>query len=120
MGFHGYDGTMTFDEQRAFPEKARRVLDFDPQDAQPFALVPGYADIDENGHVNNAIYANFVLNALQPKGEGALKTFQIDYRQEVRPDEPLKVFICREDGSARVKGVREDGDVAFLSQLEFA
>jgi len=115
-----YDGTMTFDEHRAFSEKVRRVMDFDTQDAQPFVLKPNFVDIDDNGHVNNAIYADFVLNALQPTGEGSLKTFQIDYRQEVRPDESLQVFTHREDGFAMAKGVCADGAVAFLSKLEFA
>ena len=115
-----YDGTMEFDPARSFPEKTRKVFDFDTDGSEPFVLVPGYVDIDNNGHVNNAVYANFIVNALNPGAQGSLKTFQIDYRQEVRPEEPLQVFTKLEEGTAFAKGVCDDGAVAFLSKIEFA
>ena len=58
---------------------------------------------------NNAKYANYVINALNPGPEGTVKTFQLDYRYEVLPGKPLDIYTLVEDGRVLSKGVREDG-----------
>ena len=81
-------------------------------------MTPAYTDLDVNGHVNNAMYANFVVNALNPGPDGTLRTFQIDYRHEVVPDEPLELFLLEEGGLVRIKAVSPDGAIAFASAIE--
>ena len=75
-------------------------------------------DIDLNGHVNNARYPRFVIDALNPGDEGSVRSFQIDYRHEVMPGAPLAVHTLVEDGRVLSKGVREDGNVAFACAIE--
>lgn len=112
-----YDGSDDFSEDRAFDEKPRKLPDFEGN--RPVrVMTPTYSDIDLNGHVNNARYPSFVIDALEPGPEGAVKTLQIDYRHEVLPDAPLAVHLSVEEGVVRSKGVREDGNVAFACAIE--
>ena len=105
---------------RAFDGKIRKVPDFEEDNHPVYEVVPAYSDIDINGHVNNARYTNFVLDALNPGEEGSVKTLQIDYRHEALPGEPLAVHTRIEDDRALFKGVRPDGNSAFACAIEFA
>lgn len=100
-------------EERNFEKKPRKIKDFEAAE-EAATVVPAYTDIDLNGHVNNSRYPNFAMNALNPGEAGCIHTFQIDFRHEVMPQEPLKLYTLVEDGAARVKGVREDGETAFM------
>ena len=79
-----------------------------------------FSDLDLNGHVNNARYANYVVNALNPTGEGFIKTLQIDYRHEVLAHAPLEMHTLVEDGHVLSKGINENGDVAFACAIDLA
>lgn len=113
-----YEGPTDFDEARAFDAKAKKVPNFQEDPACAFTFVPTYSDIDHNGHVNNAKYGNYVVNALNPGEEGAIRTFQIDYRHELLPDEPVSVYSQVQDGLVLAKGVNADGEIAFASAIE--
>ena len=114
-----YTGPMDFCEDRVFEKKARKAPSFDEGNRPDYVIVPGYSSIDLNGHVNNAIYAGFVIDALNPGPEGDLKTMQIDYRHEVLPDRSLTVHTLVEEGRSLSKGVNEDSVVAFGAVMEF-
>lgn len=113
-----YDGPDDYDEARSFERKPRKLADFDEDSLPPFTVVPSYSDIDANGHVNNAMYANYVVNALHPGPEGSMRSFQIDYRHEVLPGVPLLVHTHVEDGLVLSKGVNPDGNIAFAAAIE--
>ena len=83
-------------------------------------MVPGYSDIDANGHVNNARYANFVIDALNPGEDGTVRTFQMDYRHEVLPGVPLSMHTLVEDGRVLSKGVNPAGEIAFACAIDLA
>ena len=113
-----YTGPTDFSEDRAFEKKARKAPDFKEGNRPARQIVPSYTDIDINGHVNNAMYANFVVNALDPGAQGAIGTMQIDYRYEVHPGEPLTVLTLVEDDHILSKGLAADGTTAFASVIE--
>jgi len=113
-----YDGPYDFVEERSFSEKPRKIATFDEGNRPVCTIAPSYSDIDLNGHVNNARYLGFVVNALNPGPEGALRTLQIDYRHEVMPDAPLTVHTLVEGKTVKSKGVREDGNTAFICAIE--
>lgn len=112
-----YNGPTDFDEERAFERKPRKALSFEEGNRPVVTITPSYTDIDVNGHVNNAVYADFVINALNPSEEGSLKTMQIDYRYEAKPGEPLAVHTLVEEGCVRSKGLNEKGDIVFASEM---
>ena len=114
-----YDASASeFVADRAFERKPRRVLSFDEGNRPVVELLPRYSDIDLNGHVNNASYLHYVIDALNPGAEGSIKSLQLDYRYEVLPDEPIAMHTLVEGESVRLKGVRSDGQVAFLCGIE--
>lgn len=115
-----YDGPTNFSEDRCFPKKPRKTPGFDEGNRPVCAVVPMYCDIDVNGHVNNAMYARYVVDALDPDEVGSIKTFQIDYRQEALLGTPLSVHVLVEDGRVLAKGLREDGETSFASLIELA
>lgn len=113
-----YDGPTDFLEDRSFDEKPRKIPSFDEGTKPVFDVVPTFSDIDVNGHVNNARYPRFVMDALDPDDECAIRTFQIDYRHEVLPGAPLSIHTLVREGSVLAKGVREDGETAFTCLIE--
>lgn len=114
-----YAGPTDFCEDRAFEKKARKAPNFEEGNRPVATIVPSYTDIDLNGHVNNAQYANFIVNALNPGPEGRIRTLQIDYRHEALPGEPLAVHTLVEEGRVLSKGLAADGTTAFASVIEF-
>lgn len=115
-----YHGSDDFDEARSFDRKPRKIPDFEEGNRPVCTVVPSYSDIDVNGHVNNAMYANYVINALNPSVNGTMKSFQIDYRHEVLPGVPLAMHTLVEEGRVLSKGVNPDGQIAFASLIELA
>lgn len=113
-----YDGPEDFDEARSFEKKPRKIADFEEGNRPVCTVVPSYSDIDANGHVNNARYASYVVDALDPGAEGSIKTFQLDYRHEVLPGVPLTVHTLVEDGRVLSKGVNPDGQIAFACAID--
>lgn len=113
-----YDGPFDFYEDRSFDRKPRKVADFEEGNLPVHVITPRFSDIDVNGHVNNARYASYVVDALD-LGEGdAIKTFQIDYRHEVLPDVPLSIHAFANDGQVLSKGVNAQGQIAFACAAE--
>ena len=115
-----YAGPYDFCEDRAFETKPRKIASFEDENRPVFTVVPSYSDIDLNGHVNNARYASFVVDALNPGPEGAIHTLQIDFRHEALPGSPLTVHTLVQEGAVLSRGVREDGNVSFACAIELA
>ena len=112
-----YRESPEFDAERMFDRKPRKAPVFEKGNCPIATIVPSYTDIDVNGHVNNAMYADFIVNALGPDSEGSLKTLQIDYRYEAKLGEPLSVHTFAEGDRVLSKGVNERGDVVFAGEI---
>ena len=79
------------------------------------------SDMDVNGHVNNARYADWGLDALSPGPDEVISGVQMDFRRELRVGEALRVHVLREKRAATVMGVKCDGgEVSFAMHVEFA
>lgn len=114
-----YEGDEEFYEERMFDGKLRKLRDFDAA-GEPRAVVPGWTDVDVNLHVNNAKYANYVLDTLN-LGEGEeIKSLQIDFRKEVLSGHPLAIHMLRDEAGLHAKGVDEDGTILFACLVELA
>ena len=115
-----YKGPRDFSEARSFEKKPRKAPNFTEGNRPVRTVVPSFCDIDVNGHVNNAMYARYIVDAIDPGADGAIKTFQVDYRQEALLGMPLAVHTLVEDRRILGKGVREDGDTSFGCLIELA
>ena len=71
-----------------------------------------------NGHVNNTKYANYAIDALDPKENEIVTSFQIDYRHEVKKGDTLKVSVHRDGEIALVKGEDLSGNVMFACKMD--
>lgn len=115
-----YDESTEFLEERAFTSKPRKLTDFEDENRPQTTIIPSYCDIDLNGHVNNARYPAFAINALNPGQGGTIKTLQIDYRHEALANQPLVIHTKVTEGLVQSKGVREDGLTSFACTIEIA
>lgn len=105
-------------EERNFERKPRKIKDFDISGLEPFVIVPPFTSADINGHVNNTVYADYPFDALDPDTALDIESFQIDFRHEVRPDEPLRIYTDEsEAGSVMTMGVNADGEVSFTTRF---
>ena len=61
---------------------------------------PVYTDLDPNGHVNNTRYLDWCCNALgiETMGANQLRTFAVNYDQEVRPGQEVRSELRRLSG----------------------
>ena len=75
-----------------------------------------FSDIDYNGHVNNTVYADMALDCLSVETlKAAIKSFEINFVNEVLPDETLEISVTADDGYVFQGEV--NGRVSFLARL---
>lgn len=78
-----------------------------------------FSDIDYNGHVNNTVYADMMLDCLsadilaQP-----VKGFEINYISEVRPEETLEIGLSNAGNEWIFSGCANDR-ICFAAKLIF-
>ena len=69
-----------------------------PGEALRQRFVPGFADYDLNGHVNNTRYLDWCCNALGHEAlrDGRLAAFDINYDSEILPDAHIDTELVRD------------------------
>lgn len=77
----------------------------------------GYADTDQNRHMNNTHYPDMYASFLPMDGV-RIRSLSIQYMAEAPMGESLRVFRAFEDGVWYFKTVREDGKVNTLAEVE--
>ena len=110
-----YPDGFAFFEAKNFECRISKLPDFEASSGG-INITPLYSQLDMNGHVNNTKYANYSVDALNPNEEEIVE-FQIDYRHEVKCGERLNVFCLCEGEKALVKGVGDDGQIKFITQM---
>lgn len=103
-----------FCEDEVFDEKLVRVADFSEAQAN-FGVLSGFCDFDSNGHVNNIRYADYILNAVNPKKPLNIKTFQLDFHKELTGEE-VKVFV-EDNDTILAKGIQNE-NLMFSCKIE--
>lgn len=106
-----------FITEQSFEGRLGRIKDFEARGGA-YTVCPGFSELDMNGHVNNARYASFVMDALAPADSEVIDSFQIDYHREVMAGEKLSLFTCRREGELLAKGVNEGGETMFSCRIE--
>ncbi len=83
----------------AFPETAEGV----------FTRETRFSDIDYNGHINNTVYADIVLDCLDSETlKKDIKGFEINYVSEVLPHETLEISVASEENTKLFSGSTQD------------
>ena len=84
----------------------------------PYEYTPAYTDLDMNGHVNNAKYASFTLNAVEGMlGERQITDVRIDFSKEILLGETVRIHSEtkeNEDGTLTVSA-RGETDASSMN-----
>lgn len=90
--------------------------------AQPVARRQvAYSDLDFNGHMNNARYAQWICDILDTErlsGQG-LSSLQINYIAEGRPGEEITLGLLAQGDGVCITGVKADGKTMFEAQAAY-
>lgn len=108
------------DQQADFPpfERLRPSPEWEEGLVRPVV----YSDIDQNGHVYNAVYADMACDCLPEEWLARpVRQFQIDFKQESLPGDRLSLRYGRvSEDAVCVAGVKEDGTLSFLCKFVFS
>ncbi len=77
---------------------------------------PLYADIDVNGHMNNANYVSWLLDLfpLEWHAQHRLRSLYISYAAEARPDEAVRLTLYESENRFEAEGADQaDGHIVF-------
>lgn len=99
-----------------FDERLKKIPDIELNEA-PYVTKTTFSDCDINGHVNNIKYANYVFDALELAADKHIKTFQVDYIQEVVSGTELSIHTSVNENEIIAKGVGDDGKKKFSCHI---
>ena len=73
------------------------------------ARTPVYSELDVNGHVNNARYADWLCDALglEVMREYRVKTMRLSYAAEIRPGQSMELRLVRDGLAYHLTGSHE-------------
>ncbi len=111
-----YPADMEFQTEKVFEGRNKKLHDFE-DDGTVFTVVPQYSDIDLNGHVNNAKYAVFVMNAVGLCADQKIDEMQIDFHREIKLHDEIKVLTKRTEKEIFAKGINNDGETFFNCKI---
>lgn len=79
-----------------------------------------YSDLDVNGHMNNAKYADVVLDALTPEElDGKfIAELQLNYSQECKMGEVIAIARGEKEGRCYIDGSSDDGKRRFEASVQ--
>ena len=106
-----------FHDELMFEGRSSKIREFDTEGEKPHTVSAEFTELDFNNHVNNTKYANYVMNAINPGAEDAIKGFQMDYRKEVAQGTVLDIYHIKQEGKVLVKGVNADNETMFICEI---
>lgn len=77
-----------------------------------------FSMLDTNNHLNNALYADFLVDFIDSEKALNIKRFTLDYVKEAVLGEKVDVFFAEEDNTIYLKGDKEN-DTCFRASLQF-
>mgnify|MGYP004473244207 FL=1 len=77
-----------------------------------------YSMLDSNEHLNNALYAAFLIDFIDSDKVAKIKGFSIDFVKEARLGEKIEVFENKEENEIFFKG-DVDNNTCFRGRLKF-
>jgi len=98
-------------------EKMVRVVT--PKDLPLVGERPVYrSDLDANGHMNNAVYADIISDFLPEYNGSPIRGLQLDYLTETAPGDRLRLFAQRCGNETLMRGENSKG-LSFEARILF-
>lgn len=104
-------------EEKNFEGSFDKIEDCDLSNCNEAFVNTTYLDLDHNGHINNIKYGNFIVNAIEEIQDKKIKSMQIDYRQELSKNVPVKMKYRIKDKIFFVKGYSNNIE-SFIAKIE--
>lgn len=105
------------EEREYFTGGFPKLEDFDISGLSFFEERTTFSDLDHNGHVNNANYARFILNAISLQPAEEIAFFEIDHIKELPPDTFVKNFYKKDGKMIWVKGIINNSDTTYIAKI---
>ncbi len=100
-----------------FPGRLAKVPAFEAEGAGR-EVVPGFTQLDINGHINNTCYADFVMDALSPAEDVTVTGLQIDYHRELMAGQRFALHLHRDGDTLLSCGISGEGERMFSCRLQ--
>ncbi len=79
-----------------------------------------FSMLDRNEHLNNALYADFLVDFVEPEQAKGVCKAEIDYVKEASLGDVVEVYRAQEGNTVYLKGVRQSDDtIIFRGSLSF-
>lgn len=107
-------------EKRNFSESFRKLEFENITSGDSYLEKVTFSKVDHNGHMNNAYYAEFIVNALRLKSDEVIKNFEIDYLKEALIDDEILIRSIRNNKEILVEGYNNINNniVLFKAKIE--
>ena len=105
-----------FLEEATFDTPFEKLENFDVSSLKGEDIKTQYMDIDHNGHINNVNYVRYALNMLKLQEGRYISNLEINYIYELKENEPLTIYMKKQDNEYYFKGVSGD-KVIFLLKI---
>lgn len=109
-----YGLNAAFPERKVFADKPARLPKLSNESTAE--TVCRYTELDGNEHINNAVYPDYLWNALKP--EQSPRRFMIEYHKELREGDTVDLALAADDTGTFAEG-RRDGERAFAVKMEW-
>ena len=106
-----------FTQEKLYEEGIKKIANFSEEGCKKYSSKTGYCDLDHNGHVNNAKYANYILNAVKLPKDKKITAFEINYIHEMPSDSEFEVYYKDEEGGILAK-CSADGEEIFRARID--
>jgi acyl-ACP thioesterase len=87
---------------RNFLEPAKKLPEFEFINPKEGVVMPTILDLDHNGHINNAKYANFIYLAIPELHGQKMKHIQMDFDKELVKDVPIVIKYEQENNLFKI------------------
>lgn len=77
-----------------------------------------YSLIDQNGHLNNAFYTDFITDFCTEEENRRIRAYSLDYIAEARLGDTVRVYRAQKDGVTYFYGEHERG-MCFRAKCEY-
>ena len=114
-------GGVEYPEGEYFPQinyegGLKKIADFDISDCGKFVGFAGESSLDHNGHVNNAKYLEFILDAISIEKGEKIKAIEINYINELTVG-CYEIYYKKEGNNRLIKGLSQ-GKESFRAIFE--
>lgn len=73
--------------------------------------------LDQNGHMNNSRYVDFIMDSLNPEEQNLIEGLEIHYLQEAFTNDTLEVFKGIDSGNHTLRVLQRDGKAVLAARL---